>query len=261
MARSLPLHEFPDLSLDCSRLPRHVAIVMDGNGRWARRRGLSRNEGHRRGKDSVRAVVETACELGVPYLSLFAFSTENWLRPAPEVGFLMGLFQRYLMTETRRLMNRRIRVVALGETGRLSPVLRRALRRTVEMTADNRAMTLGLALSYGGRQDIVAAARKIAAAAAAGTVKPEEVDEAMVARSLATAALPDPDLLIRTSGEQRISNFFLFQLAYSELYFTDTLWPDFREREFLAALSAYQSRERRFGVIGDGATDRLRAQN
>jgi undecaprenyl diphosphate synthase len=261
VATLLPLDEFPELSLDRSRLPRHVAIVMDGNGRWALRRGLSRNEGHRRGKDSVRAAVDVACKLGIRYLSLFAFSNENWLRPATEVSFLMGLFHRYLLTETKRLMNRGIRVIPLGEVEKLSPVLRRALEHTVEATAGNREMTLGVALSYGGRQDIVAATRKIARAVAAGEVKPEQVDQAMVARSLVTGGLPDPDLLIRTSGEQRISNFFLFQLAYTELYFTDTLWPDFREREFLAALCAYQSRERRFGAIGNGLAGRLRAQS
>jgi len=262
VAISLPLDEFPNLSLEPERLPNHVAIVMDGNGRWAQRRGLSRNEGHRRGKDSVRAVVETAREIGIPNLSLFAFSAENWLRPSTEVNFLMQLFHRYLLTEAKRLMKRDIRVVALGETERLQPALRRALDQVVEMTRENRAMTLGLALSYGGRQDIARAAKRIAAAVAEGTMNVSDVDEATVARMLSTAEIPDPDLLIRTSGELRISNFFLFQIAYTELYFTDTLWPDFREREFLAALAAYQSRERRFGaVLRNGADTRLRAQN
>ena len=235
---------------------------MDGNGRWAKRRGLTRNEGHRRGKDSVRAVVEAARELGIPYLSLFAFSNENWLRPSTEVNFLMQLFHRYLLTETKRLMKRDIRVVALGDTMRLTPALRSALQQMVETTASNRSMTLGLALSYGGRQDIATAARRIAEAVAAGTMKPEDVDEATFAGALATASLPDPDLLIRTSGELRISNFFLFQIAYTELYFTDTLWPDFREREFLHALADYQHRERRFGVIENGVNHHpLRAQS
>lgn len=234
---------------------------MDGNGRWAQRRGLSRNEGHRRGKDSVRAVVETARELGIPYLSLFAFSHENWARPSTEVNFLMRLFHRYLITEGKRLMNRGIRVLALGDNERLSPPLRRALEQTVEMTEKNEGMTLGLALPYSGRQDITSAVRKIADAVASGAMKPEEIDEATIARSLATGAIPDPDLFIRTSGEQRVSNFFLFQLAYTELYFTETLWPDFREREFLTALSAYQARERRFGGIPADSDNRLRAQN
>jgi len=261
VAISLPTEEFPNLSLDRDRLPRHVAIVMDGNGRWAQRRGLSRNEGHRRGKDSVRAVVETARELGIPYLSLFAFSHENWARPSTEVNFLMRLFHRYLITEGKRLMNRGIRVLPLGDNERLSPPLRRALEQTVEMTAHNDGMTLGLALPYSGRQDITTAMRKIAEAVASGAMKPEDIDEATIARSLATGAMPDPDLFIRTSGEQRVSNFFLFQLAYTELYFTDTLWPDFREREFLTALEAYQARERRFGGVPANGDDRLRAQN
>jgi undecaprenyl diphosphate synthase len=261
VASSLPLDEFPGLSLEADRLPRHVAIVMDGNGRWARQRGLSRPEGHRRGKDSVRAVVEAARELGIPYLTLFVFSSENWQRPITEVRFLMQLFHRYLMTETKRLMKRDIRVVALGDAGRLPQTVRCALEKTIEMTAGNRTMTVALALSYGGRQDIVAAAKRIARAVAQGRITPDQVDEQLISRELATSGLPDPDLLIRTSGEQRISNFLLFQLAYTELYFTDTLWPDFRERDFLGALAAYQLRERRFGTVLNGSHDRLRAAN
>jgi len=262
VAITLPLSEFPNLSLDPARLPRHVAIVMDGNGRWAKRRGLTRNHGHRAGKDSVRAVVEAARELGIGLLTLYAFSAENWSRPSTEVDFLMRLFQRYLLTETKRLMKRDIRVIALGDTARLPPRLREALAETVAATRDNRAMTVALALSYGGRQDIVNAARRIAESVAAAELRPDEIDEALVARSLATGGLPDPDLLIRTSGELRISNFFLFQSAYTEFYFTDTLWPDFRERELLSALAAYQARERRFGGLASDSDDqRLRAQN
>jgi undecaprenyl diphosphate synthase len=234
-------------------MPRHVAIVMDGNGRWALRRGLGRCEGHRRGKDSVRAVVEAARELGIPFLTLFVFSSENWQRPGGEVRFLMQLFHRYLVTETKRLMKRDIRVIAIGDIGRLPQQVARALAQAIELTRGNRAMTVALALSYGGRQDIVNAAKRIAQAAAAGRLAPDEVDEALFQRELMTGRMPDPDLLIRTSGELRISNFFLFQLAYTELYFTDTLWPDFREPDFLKALAAYQSRERRFGAIEDGA--------
>jgi undecaprenyl diphosphate synthase len=242
-------------------MPRHVAIVMDGNGRWALRRGLNRCEGHRRGKDSVRAVVEAARELGIPHLTLFVFSSENWRRPTAEVRFLMQLFHRYLITETKRLMKRDIRVVALGEKERLPLPVRRALDQTVALTAANRSMTVALALSYGGRQDVVAAARRLAEAAVAGKISPAQIDEASLERELTTAAMPDPDLLIRTSGEQRISNFFLFQLAYTELYFTETLWPDFRERDFLGALAAYQSRNRRFGTVDRLNNDRLRAAN
>ncbi len=252
MAISLPLNDFPELSRDPARLPRPVAIVMDGNGRWARRRGLGRNEGHRRGKDSVRAVVEAARELGIPYLTLFAFSAENWARPSTEVDFLMRLFHRYLLTETKRLMKRGIRILALGDTERLPPRLRQVLAETVEATRANRDMTVALALSYGGRQDVVSAVRKLASAVAAGEMTAAEIDSAAVQRALTTAAMPDPDLLIRTSGELRISNFFLFQLAYTELYFTDTLWPDFREHELLRALAAYPLRERRFGGVTPG---------
>jgi undecaprenyl diphosphate synthase len=234
---------------------------MDGNGRWARSRGLARSEGHRRGKDSVRVVVEAARELGIPYLTLFMFSSENWQRPSGEVGFLMELFHRYLMTETKRLMRRDIRVIVLGDTDRLPPRVRRALDQTVGLTAANRSMTVALALSYGGRQDITTAARRIAEGVAEGRISPQQVDEQLVQSELATSGLPDPDLLIRTSGELRISNFFLFQMAYTELYFTDTLWPDFREREFLAALVAYQVRERRFGTVANGSNHRLRAAN
>ncbi|MGH7933498.1 MAG: isoprenyl transferase [Candidatus Binataceae bacterium] len=261
MGSSLPLSEFPNLSLDQARLPRHVAIVMDGNGRWARRRGLARCEGHRRGKDSVRAVVEAARELGIPYLTLFVFSNENWERPSAEVRFLMQLFHRYLLTETKRLMKRGIRVIALGDMSRLPPQVRRALDQTIEMTAQNGAMTTALALSYGGRQDILAATRRIADAVAAGRLAPDQIDEHLLHSELLTGAMPDPDLLIRTSGELRISNFFLYQLAYTELYFTETLWPDFRARDFLTALAAYQLRERRFGTVDSAGNDRLRAAN
>jgi undecaprenyl diphosphate synthase len=258
---SLPLEEFPKLSLDSARLPRHVAIVMDGNGRWAQGRGLARSEGHRRGKDSVRAVVEAVRELGIPYLTLFAFSSENWGRPSTEVRFLMSLLHRYLITEVKRLMKRDIRVIALGDLARLPTQVRRALQQTVEMTAQNRATTIALALSYGGRQDIVTAARRIAQAVAEGRLDPAQIDERTVGQELDTRDMPDPDLLIRTSGELRISNFFLYQLAYTELYFTDTLWPDFRERDLLRAIVAYQARERRFGTVEADSPTRLRAAN
>jgi undecaprenyl diphosphate synthase len=247
--------------LDPARIPRHVAIVMDGNGRWALQRGLNRCEGHRRGKDAVRAVVEAAREIGIPYLTLFVFSSENWQRPGAEVRFLMQLFHRYLLTETKRLMKRGIRVIAIGDARRLPAPVRRALAQTIETTAANSGMTVALALSYGGRQDIVAAAQSVARAVAAGQISPDQIDEAALQRALMTGGMPDPDLLIRTSGELRISNFFLFQLAYTELYFTETLWPDFRERDFLSAIAAYQARERRFGLIDASAPVGLSAAN
>lgn len=258
---SLPLNDFPALSLDPQRLPRHVAIVMDGNGRWATRRGLARFEGHRRGKDSVRAVVEATHELGIPYLTLFAFSNENWRRPDGEVQFLMELLRRYLMTEVKRMMKRDIRLVAIGDLSRLPAAVGRALQQAIRQTAANRSTTVALGLSYGGRQDLVRAARRLAEGVAKGEVSPEQIDERLLAEQLDTAGLPDPDLLIRTSGERRLSNFSLFQIAYTELYFTETLWPDFREREFLSALADYQRRERRFGSIEAPANHRLRAAN
>jgi undecaprenyl diphosphate synthase len=234
---------------------------MDGNGRWAVRRGFNRCEGHRRGKDSVRAVVEAARQLGIPYLTLFAFSNENWQRPKAEVRFLMQLFYRYLITESKRLMKRDIRVIAVGEMSRLPAGVQRVLADTIRLTAANRGLTVVLALSYGGRQDVVEAARRIAEAAAAGRITPDQIDERMVQRQLLTGEIPDPDLLIRTSGELRLSNFLLFQLAYTELYFTDTLWPDFRERDLLRAVTEYQSRTRRFGMVDEGSSISLSAAN
>ena len=260
MSSLLPLNEFPGLSLDPARLPQHVAVVMDGNGRWATRRGLNRCEGHRRGKDAVRAVVEAARELGIPYLTLFVFSNENWQRPSTEVRFLMQLFHRFLITEGKRLMKRGIRILTIGDGGRLPAPVRRALAQMVDQTSENRTMTVVLALSYGGRQDVVEATRRIAEAVASGAMRPDEISEDLIERELMTAGVPDPDLLIRTSGELRISNFFLYQLAYTELYFTDTLWPDFRERDLLKAIAAYQSRERRFGTV-ETAVNGLRAAN
>jgi undecaprenyl diphosphate synthase len=233
--------------LDMNRLPQHVAIIMDGNGRWAQRRGMSRVQGHRRGKDAVQAVVETAQRLGIPYLSLFAFSTENWQRPPAEVRALMNLLRHYLRTEIARMQAEQVRLRAIGDLERLPASVRRDLEHAIEITRENKRLTVGLCVSYGGRQDIVAAARRIARDACAGRVDPEQVDEALVTHCLWTADMPDPDLLIRTSGEMRISNFFLWQLAYTEIYVTDTLWPDFGERDFIEAIAQYQSRERRFG--------------
>jgi len=235
--------------IDPERLPRHVAIIMDGNGRWAQRRGMTRVRGHREGKESVRAIVEKARRLGLEYLTLFAFSTENWSRPRAEVQALMGLLKRYLRTELRKMMENEIRLRAIGDLTRLPVEVERLLRADIEATRDNKGMTVLLAVSYGGRDDIVRSARELARRAAAGEIDAEAIDETMFAGTLATAGVPDPDLLIRTGGELRISNFFLWQAAYSELYVTETLWPDFREEEFLAALHEYQQRERRFGRV------------
>jgi undecaprenyl diphosphate synthase len=233
--------------LDKSRLPQHVAIIMDGNGRWAKLRGKSRIEGHRRGKTSVRVIVEMSRKIGIRYLSMYAFSTENWLRPRAEVHALMGLLEHYLAVEQAKMMRYGIRLLAVGDRERLPARVRRALEQVIARTRDNRSMTVILALSYSGRDDIVRMARHLAREARAGRLDPETVNEEIISAQLDTAGVPDPDLLIRTSGEQRISNFFLWQIAYSELYVTPTLWPDFREREYVAALTEYQSRRRRFG--------------
>lgn len=247
-------------AIDTTRLPQHVAIIMDGNGRWAQRRGMSRIEGHKRGKDSVRAIVESSRRMGIKWLSLFAFSTENWDRPRREVNALMGLLRRYLRTELRKMMKNEIRLLAIGDLKRLPSALQEDLRSTVEATKHNAAMTVVLAVSYSGREDILQATRAIAQDVAQGHVDPSAIDSERFNSYLATGAMPDPDLLIRTSGEMRISNFFLWPLAYTEVYVTDTLWPDFREAEFNAALNHYQQRERRFGrVVDEPVTEKLRA--
>jgi len=229
-------------------MPRHVAIVMDGNGRWANRRGLSRHEGHRRGKDSVRAVVDAARELGIPYLTLFGFSSENWKRPADEVDDLMGLLRHYLRGEVAELHRNNVRVRVIGDRERLAPDIVTLIENTEALTADNTGLNLSVALSYGGRAEIAGAARRIAEAAAAGRLDPVEIDGTLFARYLLTADMPDPDLVIRTSGEQRLSNFLLWQTAYSEFVFIDTLWPDFARADLERALSEFHGRERRYGA-------------
>jgi undecaprenyl diphosphate synthase len=248
------------VAIDKERLPRHVAIIMDGNGRWATQRGLTRISGHRRGKDSVKAVVETARGLGIRYLSLYAFSSENWQRPKDEVSALMRFLRHYLVTEVKRMMKNGIRLLAIGNIRKLPREVQSALREVVEKTKHNTGMTVILAVSYGGREELTDAVRAIARRVRRGDIEPEDVDEELVASTLSTAGVPDPDLLIRTSGEMRISNFLLWQLAYTEIYVTETLWPDFRELQFLEALSEFQSRERRFGRTGaQTERERLRA--
>jgi undecaprenyl diphosphate synthase len=233
--------------LDRTRLPQHVAIIMDGNGRWAKRRGKSRIEGHRRGKTSVRVIVEMSRKIGIRYLTLYAFSTENWFRPHDEVEALMGLLEHYLAAEQAKMMRYGIRLVAVGDRSRLPDSVRTILEKVIELTSGNKRMTVILALSYSGRDEIVRMVRGIARETCNGKYDPEKIDEQMIAAWLDTAGVPDPDLLIRTSGEMRISNFYLWQIAYSELYVTSTLWPDFREKEYLQALLEYQRRRRRFG--------------
>jgi undecaprenyl diphosphate synthase len=222
---------------------------MDGNGRWAERQGKPRIAGHQAGMKAVREVIETTADLGIPYLTLYAFSQENWKRPRHEIEALMGLLQHYIRTERKDLIEKGIRVRAIGDIERLAHGSREELDELITDTAANERLTVTLALSYGGRSEIVAAVRRIASQVRAGELDPEAIDEEVFADRLYTADLPDPDLLIRTSGELRISNFLLWQIAYTELYVTDVLWPDFDRDAFLDAVAAYQGRERRFGRV------------
>lgn len=240
--------------LDKSRLPRHVAVIMDGNGRWAKLRNKSRIEGHRRGKTSVRVIVEMSRKIGIPFLSLYAFSTENWLRPHDEVYALMGLLEHYLAAEQPKMMRYGIRLLAVGDRDRLPDTVRRTLERVIDLTRDNRRMTVVLALSYSGRDEIVRMVQQIGHEVREGKSDPHQIDEKMIAAHLDTPGVPDPDLLIRTSGELRLSNFYLWQIAYTELYVTPTLWPDFREQEYLQALMEFQRRRRRFGRTDEQLT-------
>jgi undecaprenyl diphosphate synthase len=228
--------------------PAHVAVIMDGNGRWAKARGLPRIAGHRRGGDAVRRTVQAAGELGIAYLTLFGFSLENWKRPVGEVDDLMGLLRHYIRAEIAELQAKNVRVRVIGERTRLPPDIVTLIDNAESLTAGNTGLGLTIALSYGGRAEIAAAARAIAAAVQQGKLAPEAVDEAMVARHLLTADMPDPDLVIRTSGEQRISNFLLWQTAYAEFVFTSTLWPDFGRADLEKALRDYHGRERRYGA-------------
>jgi undecaprenyl diphosphate synthase len=222
---------------------------MDGNGRWAERRGKPRIFGHQAGMKAVREVIETTADLGIPYLTLYAFSQENWKRPRTEIEALMGLLKRYIRTERKELIEKGIRVRAIGDIERLAHGSREELDELIMDTAANERLTVTLALSYGGRSEIVEAVRRIARQVRAGELEPEAIDEEVFADRLYTADLPDPDLLIRTSGELRISNFLLWQIAYTELYVTEVLWPDFDRDAFLDAVAAYQGRERRFGRV------------
>lgn len=230
--------------------PVHIAIIMDGNGRWAKARGLPRTAGHKRGAEAVRRTVEAAREMGVSFLTLYAFSSENWKRPQGEVTDLMGLLRLYLRNEVKTLHKNGIRLRVIGDRSRLSPEIVALIEESEAKTAANAAMTLVLALSYGGRQEIVAAARSLAADVAAGRLALDQVDEDALSARLFTADIPDPDLIIRTSGEQRISNFLLWQCAYAELVFQDVLWPDFGRDDLEAAIRAFHGRERRFGASG-----------
>jgi undecaprenyl diphosphate synthase len=228
--------------------PRHIAIIMDGNGRWAQARGLPRIAGHRQGAEALRRTVTATGELGIPYLTLFGFSSENWKRPLAEVDDLMGLLRHYLRGEIAELHRNGVRLRVIGERGRLASDIVTLIANAEGLTRDNNGVNLTIALSYGGRAEIIAAMRVLAAKAAAGELAAGGIDEAMVSRHLFTADIPDPDLLIRTSGEQRISNFLLWQCAYSELVFTKTLWPDFGRGDLEQAIADFGGRERRYGA-------------
>jgi len=229
-------------------IPRHIAIIMDGNGRWAQARGLPRIAGHRRGAEAVRRTVVAATELGISYLTLFGFSSENWKRPADEIHDLMGLLRHYLRGEIAELHEQGVRLRVIGDRSRLPADIVTLIVNSEALTRDNGGLHLSVALSYGGRAEIAIAARRIAEEAAAGRLDPAAVDETLFGRFLFTEGMPDPDLLIRTSGEQRISNFLLWQSAYSELVFTETLWPDFDKADLEKAVRDYHGRERRYGA-------------
>ncbi len=230
-------------------VPRHIAIIMDGNGRWAKERGLPRLEGHRSGAESVREVMEACIELGVEYLTLYAFSSENWSRPEAEVNALMALLDRFLDEKAKDLDRQQVRLLAIGQLDRLPESTRALIERIKTRTADHKAMTLVLALSYGGREEIVSAARSLASDAAAGKISPEAIDSDLFASRLQTAGIPDPDLLIRTSGEMRVSNFLLWQISYAEIVIVKKFWPDFRQGDLFETIKEYQRRHRRFGAL------------
>lgn len=229
--------------------PVHVAVIMDGNGRWAARRGLPRVAGHQRGVEAVRRTVEAASDLGVRYLTLFGFSSENWKRPQAEIEALMGLLRLYIRSEAARLNKNGIRLRFIGDRRRFAPDLQAMMTDAEDSTRGNVRLDLIVALNYGGRQDLAEAMRQMAADVKEGRLDPEEIDEAHIGARLFTAGIPDPDLLIRTSGEQRISNFLLWQCAYAELWFTEVLWPDFGRDELAVAIEAFQDRHRRFGGL------------
>ena len=228
--------------------PRHVAIIMDGNGRWAKRRNLPRAAGHQRGAQAVKVAIKAAIDAGVSYLTLYGFSSENWKRPQDEVDDLMGLLRLYLKSEIKTLHKKGVRLLIIGDRERLDPDIVKLIDQAESLTKDNQRLTVTMALSYGGRDEVTRAARLLAEKAVRGEISPGEIDEDMVGRHLYTAGTPDPDILIRTSGEQRTSNFLPWQLAYTELVFLEILWPDFSKQDFDAAISDYLGRERRYGA-------------
>jgi undecaprenyl diphosphate synthase len=237
-------------TIDLKRLPNHIAVIMDGNGRWAQKNGMERFMGHREGVVSVRKIVEAAGELGIKYLTVYTFSTENWNRPKEEVDSLMDLMVMAIRKETKDLMANDVRLRTIGDIDRLPPLTRRELDACIDETKNNTGLTLVLALSYSSRWELTEAVKKIAQEVKDGTLSVAQIDAQVISNHLTTKDIPDPDLLIRTGGEFRISNYLLWQLAYAELYFTDAYWPDFREENLYAAIADYQKRERRFGKTG-----------
>jgi len=235
--------------LDREKLPRHVAIIMDGNGRWAQRRGMPRIEGHRRGAKTVRMAVRTAAQLGIEQLTLYCLSRENWKRPASELSFLMVLLEKYLQDELDEIMRQGLRFRTIGQTEQLPKNIQTQLNKTKQLTAEHTGMTLCLALNYGARQEIVEAVQRLAKKVADKELAPEQIDESMLAAHLDTAGMPDPDLVIRTAGELRISNFLLWQISYAELWVTQKHWPEFDEADFLGAMKSFAQRDRRFGGL------------
>lgn len=239
------------MKIDNDNLPRHIAIIMDGNGRWAKQHTMGRIRGHRKGAQSVRTVVRTCREIGIKYLTLFALSTENLRRPQEEVKALMSLLEEYLSNETMELQKQGIRLTTIGEIDHLTDTVKEKLIEAKELTANNDQMVLTLALSYGGRDEIIFAVKRLVQDVKDGKLNINDISKGTFSSYLQTSSMPDPDLLIRTSGEYRISNFLLWQLAYTELYFTDVLWPDFKKEDLLEAISGYQKRERRFGLTSE----------
>jgi len=236
---------------DTATLPRHIAIIMDGNGRWAEQQGKPRIMGHRAGVESVQDIVRAARELGIGVLTLYAFSTENWKRPPLEVQALMGLLKSFLESELGTMVHNNVSLRCLGQKDRIPAEVRQVLERVIQETSGNTGLILNLALSYGGRNEITQAVQAVAQKCLAGDLSPEKIDQAVLEQHLYTAGLPDPDLLIRTGGETRLSNFLLWQASYAELYFTEILWPDFRRQDLLNAIHDFQKRQRRFGKTGE----------
>jgi len=246
----MSVNQIFNINIPREKLPRHVAIIMDGNGRWAEHRNLPRFAGHRAGVETVRRIVQMSGELGIEALTLFAFSSENWRRPKKEVGLLMDLFLTALEREVKKLHDTGVCLQIIGDISAFPKKLQKRIHNSVEKTRENQGLKLNIAANYGGKWDIAQAVRKLAEQVAAGTLDSQDIDESKIAAHLSLSSLPEPDLFIRTGGEQRISNFLIWQLAYSELYFTHTLWPDFDREEYAKALQSFASRQRRFGRTG-----------